>query len=77
MKKCRFKVDYGSEVARFTDYSDALTFARLAGYAEVSDKTGLVAQFVEGKLTPEFEHVAKEFPGIVTAWLPSQIKSIA
>lgn len=58
-KTCKYTVHYGSEIAKFSDRSDAMTFARMAGYSEVSDKTGLIGQFVEGKATPEFAHLDK------------------
>lgn len=54
MKKTKYVVRYSTETARFSNYADALIFARMAGNSEVSDRTGLIAQFRDGELTKEF-----------------------
>jgi hypothetical protein len=60
MTVCKYTVRYGYEIAKFSDRSDAFTFARNAGYSEITDKTGLIGQFVEGKPTPEFAFLDKQ-----------------
>lgn len=66
MKSCKFHVSYTSTAgtqseARFTDYNDAMTFARLQRYAEVASTRGagrgLIGQFEAGTPTPEFAHL--------------------
>ena len=58
--KTKFAVEYAGRVARFSDYPDAMYFARdcsamVHGLVEVSDKTGLIGQFFDGDTTREFE----------------------
>lgn len=71
-KRCIYQVTYGKELARFSDYADAMTFARMAGHSEVRDRTGLVGQFSEGKATPEF--AALEMPGHLVAPAGTEIR---
>jgi len=67
-KRTKFAVWMGDDhVARFSSYSDAIWFARevsrldsprfAGGTSEVSDRTGLIAQFDDGAATPEFSHL--------------------
>jgi hypothetical protein len=53
-KKCAFVVTYTTEVARFSNRLDAMTFAQMAGNSEVRDVTGLIGQFDSGRPTAEF-----------------------
>lgn len=61
MKRCKYQVNYGrGEVARFSDWDDAASFAR-AKSGEIHtyhSGTGvIVGQFRDGKATPEFRHL--------------------
>jgi hypothetical protein len=61
MKRLRYLIRYGDDrAARFSSFDDAIEFARhCSGSTEVSDFTGLVAQFADGKPTPEFQHLER------------------
>ena len=64
--RTRYLVRYNGECARFSHWKHAIDFAHRASlsakrWAEVSDKSGMLAQFAYGELTPEFAHLAKEF----------------
>ena len=69
MKRCKYAVHYGNEVARFSGYGHAMEFARYisaAGgwLAEVTGPTGMVGQYSDGETTPEFvAHHATRGPG--------------
>jgi hypothetical protein len=50
----------GNRIARFSDYDDAIRFARQESYhasTEVSEPSGLIAQFSMGRASPEFAHL--------------------
>lgn len=60
----KVKVNYSSwkaaqvqRTARFSSYEDAIIFARNQFSSEVTDKTGVIAQFKMGKATEEFQHL--------------------
>lgn len=62
--RTKYTVTYPrDQLARFSDYQDALDFARMWGWSQVSDRTGLIAQFEggtrnkPGTATPEFAHL--------------------
>lgn len=62
---CKFVVRYSGEgsmrTAKFSNYDDAMTFARQRNSSEVSLTVGrgkgLIGQFQKGKATPEFAHL--------------------
>lgn len=68
-RRTKFTVHFGKSVARFSDYADAMRFARMAsvvgsvwmtageGQSEVVASDGIIGQFVDGKATPEFAHL--------------------
>jgi hypothetical protein len=60
-KVTKYRVEYSSwsepkvaSTARFSNFEDAFEFSRRQLSAEVSDRTGLIGQFFQGKLTEEF-----------------------
>lgn len=71
MKRTKYIVYLrGEHIARFSDYSHAITFARFMsrndwgiyggpGFVEVSAPDGIIAQFRDGGATPEFAHLDK------------------
>lgn len=65
MRRCRYRVTYDFDVARFTSLEDAMAFARQQRWAEVSDRTGLIGQFEDGRATPEFDHLNPPQPDCV------------
>lgn len=55
-----YTVSYGRNVAKFSNYADAMSFARMMSAevdVDVRDKTGLIGQFYDGMATPEFAHL--------------------
>lgn len=49
------------QVARFSDESEARNFGKFVSrrgnsIVEMSDKTGLIGQWIDGTVTPEFDH---------------------
>jgi hypothetical protein len=64
----RFRVCLGGSptIAAFVEWEGAVFYARHISKvpkrtAEIFDKTGLLAQFDNGKATPEFAHVDREW----------------
>jgi hypothetical protein len=67
----KFTVHYSANVARFSSEKDAREFGkaisqRLEIIVEMSDKTGLIGQWVDGIVTPEFAHT--EIEPTLTTW---------
>lgn len=66
-KLTKYAVNYGRDIACFSNRNDAIRFARLVskvgsiwaadGGAEVTAPGGLIAQFRDGRATPEFQHL--------------------
>lgn len=67
-KNTKYLVTGGDHVSRFSSYQDAIWFARecsrmdsplaVPGFmTEVRMPDGLIAQFSDGKATPEFAHL--------------------
>lgn len=61
MKRCKFVVTYGNyHVARFSHEGHARDFGKqisaFGSWAEMRDKTGLIGQWSNGVVTPEFAH---------------------
>lgn len=56
-KPTKYAVHYGEKIARFSDYDDAMKFARNLEFAEVFHSSGIIAKFQAGRATPEFAHL--------------------
>jgi hypothetical protein len=60
MKRCKFVLNYGEHVARFSHEGHARDFgksmSRFGLLVEMRDKTGLIGQWHNGGVTPEFAH---------------------
>lgn len=60
MKRCIFLVRYDSHAARFSHEGHARDFgkqiSRFGLLVEMRDKTGLIGQWHNGSVTPEFAH---------------------
>lgn len=61
-RNARFQVFVTSRpIAKFFELKDAIWYAREISYGgsltDVSESRGIVAQFVNGRATPEFAHI--------------------